>query len=517
MDVNDDWDKLFDKSKATKVPAEFPGNAKNLALELEDVNEEITDELEEKGTSNLQQPPNQEHPAEPRLSVAKHQNGGTLDKRTSAVENSTQKQTQYFHTSGVKKTSLFLDGKDITDGKDTSKCRCKHKQRGDEGATKDVAESEKVSKAGLENAESLMETLRTRRARDKTDFGTSGEKITEGTTEHCSEPNQESSMSENLENDFQMEDLPIEKDRWRGELISTKTATELKVLLFGSAFTQFGERFYKKCIVLGMSDILWQAGGEKSAVVCLPCIEEGEKIKLDLKQDSLTEKLQLFEFETKDEMERFLMHNISHFEDDDKYGCILFVYSTILSRSTQKVKEDINDANNCLLDSVNSCTQSLINLLLVGRATQFVFNNAREVIQHDDTVIEQHGMSKRSEIGFLSAEEVENPKNYAVGSMLKTPIWPIWVASFDNHFCILFCKKRNLTNDWKLERRFDIFYFAGILRHFRLLKADIMLTIDTMLPYNPDDYEDEDRSLLEDTIRTKWPDCAIDWNGDHRF
>ena len=49
-----------------------------------------------------------------------------------------------------------------------------------------------------------------------------------------------------------------------------------------------------------------------------------------------------------------------------------------------------------------------------------------------------------------------------VGTYYKTPKFPIWVVCSESHFSVLFCLRKELISDWRVERRFDLFYYDGL-------------------------------------------------------
>ena len=66
-----------------------------------------------------------------------------------------------------------------------------------------------------------------------------------------------------------------------------------------------------------------------------------------------------------------------------------------------------------------------------------------------------------------------------VGTYLKTPKFPVWVVCSESHFSVLFSPRRDLVNDWKAERRFDLIYYDGLSRQ----QEEIKLTISMFLIY----------------------------------
>ena len=60
-----------------------------------------------------------------------------------------------------------------------------------------------------------------------------------------------------------------------------------------------------------------------------------------------------------------------------------------------------------------------------------------------------------------------------VGTYMKTPKYPIWVICSESHFSVLFCLRRELLNDWKAERRFELYYYDGLAKQDEEIKLSI--------------------------------------------
>lgn len=574
MGDQDEWNKLFDKSKASKVPKNFPGDANDIDLELEDVLEEVTDEIDTKGSSKLEEhscrlsTPN----TAPRYADYRYKHGIAKAQQGTG----TQKNPEEKRQSNSFKKPTNQNGHFVSPVKNGVSESLNEKYNGHGGNESGEAEIPGV-KSEIENREresSLISEI-------EKDVGVVpssapvGVENTEEKDEQRSSDNSEESGLESGNETAVQENLSIDlvevSLKWQGKPITVETAKAMRMLLFGSTSSSFDPEWtkqnislnkpnhyalryhkgaaegamaaiqsfvlkhvlfyampsiaspatvmahHKKCVTLALADILWQAGNDKKALVCLPTNKDQSIMDIGLKQDGLIEKLEIFEVTEEEDLQNFIAHYFYFFEDQNQSGCILFIYSVLLTRSIKSVSEDLAEPGECLLGPCGICNQSLVNLLLVGIATPNVFNISKEKTDENGKIKIYHGIQKRSQIGFLSNEEAENPKQFSVGSMLKTPVFPIWLIFCNNHICVLFCKKRKLLSDWKLERRFDLYYYAGISRYFNLLKEDMRLSIDTIQPYYPDDYDYEFSSSLEETIRTKWQDCVINWNGSHRF
>ena len=51
---------------------------------------------------------------------------------------------------------------------------------------------------------------------------------------------------------------------------------------------------------------------------------------------------------------------------------------------------------------------------------------------------------------------------FQVGTYLKVPRLPIWVVCSESHFSVLFALNKDLLNNWRAERRFDLYYYDGL-------------------------------------------------------
>ncbi|XP_030053614.1 putative ubiquitin carboxyl-terminal hydrolase MINDY-4 isoform X2 [Microcaecilia unicolor] len=262
-----------------------------------------------------------------------------------------------------------------------------------------------------------------------------------------------------------------------------------------------------KCLLMAIADILWRAGGRSSAVVALCSGRKQFSPAGKYKPDGISETLLLHTFTNFEDMTAFLQQCISQFEAGP-FGCILLTLSAIFSRTIELVRKDFDVPTNYLIGTHGYCTQELVNLLLTGHAVSNVFNDTVELSSENGSSTLLKGITVRSDIGFLSRFEHYNICQ--VGSYLKTPKYPIWVVCSESHFSILFCLRKELMNDWKIERRFDLYYYDGLANQ----QEEIRLTVDTMETHVVDS-DDENVLIppLEDCIRTKWKGSSIDWNG----
>ncbi|XP_036103105.1 probable ubiquitin carboxyl-terminal hydrolase MINDY-4 [Molossus molossus] len=259
------------------------------------------------------------------------------------------------------------------------------------------------------------------------------------------------------------------------------------------------------CLALAIADILWRAGDHKRAVVTLA---SGTQQFIPLgkyKADGVLETLTLHSLTCYEELVTFLQQNIHQFEVGP-FGCILLTLSAILSRSTERVRQDFDVPTSHLIGAHSYCTQELVNLLLTGKAVSNVFNDVMELDSGDGNITLLKGIATRSDVGFLSL--FEHYGVCQVGCFLKTPRFPVWVVCSESHFSVLFSLQPELLRDWKAERLFDLYYYDGLANQ----QEQIRLTVDTTQTAP----EDPDKDLvppLELCIRTKWKGASVNWNG----
>ncbi|NXI58209.1 MINY4 hydrolase, partial [Chloroceryle aenea] len=260
-----------------------------------------------------------------------------------------------------------------------------------------------------------------------------------------------------------------------------------------------------KCLTMAIADILWRAGGNEKAIVALPSGRQQFTPIGKYKADGILETLLLHSATRYEDLIVFLQQNIHQFEVGP-CGCILLTVSVILSRSINLVRNDFDVLTNRLIGSHGYCTQELVNLLLTGKAVSNVFNNVIELDSGNGNITILKGITSRSDIGLLSL--FEHYDVCQVGCYLKTPKYPIWLVCSESHFSVLFCLEKDLLDDWKTERRFDLYYYDGLANQ----EEEIRLTVDTT-QVCAEEKENDLTPPLEHCIRTKWQGAVIDWNG----
>ncbi|XP_068136923.1 inactive ubiquitin carboxyl-terminal hydrolase MINDY-4B isoform X2 [Hyperolius riggenbachi] len=289
------------------------------------------------------------------------------------------------------------------------------------------------------------------------------------------------------------------------------------------SLSEISKRQQEKALAASLADILWTAGTLRKAIVCLITNESYFTESPNYKTDNFTEKLHLFEFTDKDKLEKFLCAHIHCFNDEGSHGVILLLYSLLFSRTISRVRHDLDQTTTHLLHFClgnYTVRQAVLNLMLTGRASPHVFNGDQIL---DEQKVEQklHGVVTRSDVGYLcwSREEMEQDKLPQVGSMLKTPKYPVWLCNINGTHSVLFGTNTFLLRDWKMEHIFDLYFYTGQSSQTKT----VHLTVDTQShPWEgrckTDDDDHEKRfPSLEMTIRTKWEGAVINWNGTIPF
>lgn len=150
------------------------------------------------------------------------------------------------------------------------------------------------------------------------------------------------------------------------------------------------------------------------------------------------ERLIVQDFETIEEVEKFYSENFSVLSD--RFGVLLHLYSVLFTKGIDNVLNEISDTSEPLIHSAFGYgSQSLINLMLTGRAVQHVFDN-----DHDIGGLKLKGIDRQSEIGFITL--MENLRYCTVGSFFKNPKHPIWVMGSETHLTVLFSNEKSLVS-----------------------------------------------------------------------
>ncbi|XP_071898670.1 inactive ubiquitin carboxyl-terminal hydrolase MINDY-4B isoform X2 [Anas platyrhynchos] len=234
-----------------------------------------------------------------------------------------------------------------------------------------------------------------------------------------------------------------------------------------------------EALAAALADSLWAAGEGREATVCLISAATHFVPTTDYKADNFTER----------------------FKSEGSKGLILFLYSLLFSRTLERVQNDLGGTTPHLLESGCGnviCTQALLQVVLAGSACP----------------------SRRCEVGFLRWSREEAGHHLPpVGSVLKTPKFPIWLCSINGMHGVLFSTNRLFLSDWKMEHVFHLYFYNGQRGQTRTAH----LTVDTHSHHWEEGCCEDTSSpgkrspSLEMAIRTRWPGASVSWNGTDPF
>ncbi|XP_041745692.1 probable ubiquitin carboxyl-terminal hydrolase MINDY-4 isoform X1 [Coregonus clupeaformis] len=262
-----------------------------------------------------------------------------------------------------------------------------------------------------------------------------------------------------------------------------------------------------KCLTLATAEILWRAGEGKKATIAITSGRNHFTLTGHRRSEGVLEKITCIHVDNLKDLQLLVEQHIQQFESG-ALGCILLTISAILSRSIDRVREDMDVPTTTLIGAHGYCTQELVNLLLCGQAVSNVFNNNMELDSGNGNLTLLKGIRGRSDIGLLSLFEHYNICK--VGSNLKTPKFPIWVVCSESHFSVLFGVQELLTDQCVLGE-FDLYYYDGLANQ----QEEICLTVSVGTSGISAGCQDIHTDLippLEHCIRTKWKDAIVNWN-----
>ncbi|XP_054904145.1 ubiquitin carboxyl-terminal hydrolase MINDY-3 isoform X3 [Poeciliopsis prolifica] len=134
-------------------------------------------------------------------------------------------------------------------------------------------------------------------------------------------------------------------------------------------------------------------------------------------------------------------------------GVLLFLYSVILTKGIENIRNEIQDPTEPLIDPIHGHgsifphidkikgmqnNQSLVNLLITGHAVSNVWDGDREC-----SGMKLHGIHKQASVGFLTL--MESLRYCKVGTFLKSPKFPIWILGSETHLSVFFTKELSLV------------------------------------------------------------------------
>ena len=157
-------------------------------------------------------------------------------------------------------------------------------------------------------------------------------------------------------------------------------------------------------------EILSRAAAGRSAVVVTSTTEDASKSwKLN--------QVRLHAVASKNRLLEAVHTYLEHFWRDG--GILLFLYSLLLSRGLDRVRQDMDPApgsESHLIGQDEFGSQEIVNLALTGRATSNVFNGELEIDTGGEEPSFFRGVSRPSPVGFLSPEADVGPVWVVFGS-----------------------------------------------------------------------------------------------------
>jgi len=130
-----------------------------------------------------------------------------------------------------------------------------------------------------------------------------------------------------------------------------------------------------------------------------------------------------------------------HFSDifGTKYDIVSFLYSVVLTKGPDNVASERQDIDESLIDPTHGHgSQSLINLLVTGVATQNVFDGDKDLCG-----LTLRGIQDQAAVGFLSY--LECLRYLEVGENLKSPKWPVWLLGSETHLTVVYSRNTELV------------------------------------------------------------------------
>lgn len=160
-----------------------------------------------------------------------------------------------------------------------------------------------------------------------------------------------------------------------------------------------------------------------------------ERVEIDPSQ--FHNELKVHCYQCLDEVNKYYCENIAKLKA--KYGILLFLYSVIASKGLESVKSESDSQDPLIDETYGYGSQSLINLMITGRATTYVWDHYEDV-----GGLKLLGIERQSQIGFITVMEYH--RYCTVGSFYKNPIHPVWVVASDTHLTVLFSDERKLVS-----------------------------------------------------------------------
>lgn len=240
-------------------------------------------------------------------------------------------------------------------------------------------------------------------------------------------------------------------------VVATVQAYVIYELLFGYSRLVLDEGYLRpeiaerrEALARAVANILWQASNKETVLLARKCntqVLAESVMSAVLEGDGLLEYVQLHFFQSFDPLLEYLYNFIQEIIKDG--GCILFLYSLILTHGIEKIKEEMDSPESHLIGEDGFCSQ--------------------------------------------------------VGTFYKDPSCPIWVIYGDYHFTVLFGTSRNILRE--NSKSFKLFYIDS----FTSKKCERVLKIDPVAKEVVPE-KDHKLPVVLGCLYTRWPlaDVEVD-------
>lgn len=255
----------------------------------------------------------------------------------------------------------------------------------------------------------------------------------------------------------------------------------------------------RRALTEALTTIIWQAG-DRVANVCV--VDDGVA-----DSSSGTGQMMVHQAQSREDVRDIVDEHIESFMRPQGPGVLLLLFSVILTR--EDIKSDMDHAlhpgETALIGRHNYAGQELVNLLLFGRACSNVFDGKKDLGQGKDKMVLQ-GVERHCEVGFLTL--FEHYGYMQVGSLLKEPLFPVWVLCSESHYSVLFSDGPECLNS---SEPFDLYYYDQLGNQEEQYRLTVNPDPDCPVEHSTD--ESRLVSPIDDCIRTRWPGATVDWNG----
>lgn len=262
------------------------------------------------------------------------------------------------------------------------------------------------------------------------------------------------------------------------------------------SFRDIDEQQQNRILTLALTQVLTQCTiNHEQSQYYLVDLAELELHEQDVGIDVFHSSLRIRTYNKIDhlELEKIMTERIGRFKA--KYGLLLFMYSVIMTKGIDSVRTEqsshpspipatppntqsspdlpnappnaviipeatVNSPSSMQSNSVSVCTptsplggmldpwidgiygygsQSLINLMLTGRAVTYVWDEWQDV-----DGLRLLGLDKQAQVGYITL--MEHLRYCTVGGYYKNPVHPVWVLGSETHLTVLFSDDRKIVS-----------------------------------------------------------------------